>query len=287
MGDMLLRSIQDPERRSPELAAIHLAHQISATLSDAKQTPAAIERQLKAMATALKIDEEAAQQIILRSTEEATELAISYGSNGIATYLDPQALLAVRNNNSVDESPYYRPDEALQLKMLRELTFLVSEKPDINLLIHITMEGLVRAVGMDRVVVLMPTPQRDKLLPRFFASADNRQISQVFNLPLTQGDKPLNDNVFTHAFRQLEAMWVEDLNSEQWRPLLSPTIRSLADNSPFMLAPLAMDKKCLGLFYADRADSQRPLTKEDFASFTHFVRQASLCLLLLTKSQQN
>ena len=69
------------------------------------------------------------------------------------------------------------------------------------------------------------------------------------------------------------------------KPLLSPLIRSLADNSPFFIAPLVMDKKCLGLFYADRADSQRPLTKEDFSSFTHFVRQASLCLLLVMKSQ--
>lgn len=281
MGDMLVRSIQDPERRSPELATITLAHKVSAALSDAKHNPAAVERQLKAMAEALKIAPGDVKKMIQRCTEEATELAISYGSNGIAAYLDPSAIQAARGDSSDDESPYHQPDEALQLKMLRELTFLVSEKPDINLLIHTTMEGLVRGVGMDRVVVLMPTPQRDKLLPRFFASADNRQIKQVFNLPLTNGE-----NVFTHAFRQLDTVWVDDLGSEQWRPLLSPLIRSLADNSPFFIAPLVMDKKCLGLFYADRADSQRPLNKEDFSSFTHFVRQASLCLLLVMKSQQ-
>ncbi|WP_341502347.1 HDOD domain-containing protein [Gallaecimonas sp. GXIMD4217] len=272
MGDMLVRSIRDPGRRTPELRCIALAHDFSRALADGDQ--GRIQEGLQAMAKFMVVEPDVAKARIQSCTQATAELASCYGAQEVAHLLDPRL---GEDEDQPREPRFHEPDEALQLKMLREMTFLVGEGADINLLIHTTMEGLLRAVGMDRVVVLMPNPKFNQLSPRFYSSADDSQIKDVFSLPLG------GDDIFTSTFKGQEGHWVDKPKSLHWAPRLPAAMATINQGSPFLLAPLVLDKKCLGLFYADRAHSGRALGKEDFESFSHFVRQASLCLMMILR----
>ncbi|WKE65531.1 HDOD domain-containing protein [Gallaecimonas kandeliae] len=271
MGDLLIRAITDPLRRSPEMRCVALAKGFSQAL--AKGDQGAVQKGLNDMAAFMKVEPDIAKARIQACTQATAELASCYGVGEVAQKLFPQG------GWDPEEAPslFHEPDEGLQLKMLREMMTLVGEKADINLLIHTTLEGLLRAVGMDRVMVLMPSPSFDRLNPRFFASTDQKPLRELLSLPLGGTD------LFSKTFKDKEFLWVENLKDPAWAARLPRELATVNKGAPFFLAPLAVDHKCLGLFYADRAHSGRPLGREDFDAFSHFVRQASLCLNLLLR----
>jgi hypothetical protein len=45
----------------------------------------------------------------------------------------------------------------------------------------------------------------------------------------------------------------------------------------FLIAPLTVGSKVLGLFYADRHSSGRHFEQQDNESFTHFCQLANVC----------
>lgn len=57
-------------------------------------------------------------------------------------------------------------DPVLQLQILRDLTHSLTDKPDINEVCQLVIEGIHRAVGMQRVVLLMSDRSGLELIPR-------------------------------------------------------------------------------------------------------------------------
>src|SRR5690606_15882218 len=109
---------------------------------DVGETPAAIRDQLKLNA------------------QEATKVAVSLGI--------PQVTALLPGNQGTEgnaaEAPPIDPD--LQLQILRDLTQTLAEKPDINEVCQLVIEGIHRAVGMQRVALLMSDRTGLDLVPR-------------------------------------------------------------------------------------------------------------------------
>ncbi|RCU49223.1 MULTISPECIES: HDOD domain-containing protein [Corallincola] len=271
MGDMLVRSIEDPNRRTPEMRAIELASNYSQALTD-PNAKIDVQMCLSEMAELVGVPIPGLKRRIKKCTQDSVELAVSYGAESLTEFLDPEADV---NRFSSDEAPHHLSDEVMQLKMLRELTQLSMERADLNLLVNTAIEGLHRGVGMDRVIVLMVNQKKDKLTPRFVSCANAGRIETGFVFPLTS-----LATVFDDAYNQQLPFWVDKPESEQWRQKVTPALRGLCEDSAFFVAPLAVNGKCLGVVYSDRAETERPLSSDDFGAFNHFTGQLSLCLSL-------
>ena len=276
MGEVLVRSLSDPQRRTPEMQVIGLADELSASLQAPQAAGAKLPRQLQELGKQMNLALPALKHRLKQCAEETVRLAISYGASSLTPYLDTQAA----QGQGVSEyfAPYPEPDESLQLKVLRELTFLAAEKADINLLIHTAMEGIYRGIGLDRVVVLMLTQDKQKLMPRFVSSQNPEQLKARFVVPLFGPPQ-----VFNHVYQTREAIWVEGERDPKWQDKLTVQLRPLLGPGGFFLAPIVLDNHCLGMIYADRADSGRALQREEFFSFTHFVQQTGLCLSVIMR----
>ncbi|GAA5217478.1 HDOD domain-containing protein [Corallincola platygyrae] len=270
MGEMLIRSIEDPGRRTPEMRAIELATNYSDALTD-PEARVDVASCLSDMAELMGIPVAGIKRRLKRCTEESVELAVSYGAEALTEYLDPKADLSRFENEDI----HHKSDEMMQLKMLRELTQLSAEKADLNLLVNTAIEGLHRGVGMDRVIVLMVNQQKDRLTPRFVSCQNAEKIETGFVFPLSAAQ-----TVFDDVYKDQAPLWVEEPNAEAWRQKLTPAIRGLSEGMSFFTGPLVVNGKCLGLIYSDRAETERPLKRDDFAAFNHFVGQLSLCLSL-------
>ncbi|MFB0954605.1 MAG: hypothetical protein QMB70_09025, partial [Aeromonadaceae bacterium] len=81
-------------------------------------------------------------------------------------------------------------------------------------------------------------------------------------------------------------LWITSLNDPQWSPLISPALRAAISSRGFFIAPIIIEQRAIGLFYADRADSGQLLSREDYFSFTHFVQQTNLCLSVVIKKKE-
>ena len=126
---------------------------------------------------------------------------------------------------------------------------------------------------MERVIVFMLDQTKTLLKPRFVSCRDAERIESRFIFPLASGL-----TVFNQVYEQHVPLWVDDPNAQQWRRKITPAIQGLSQGMSFFVGPLMVNKKCLGLIYADRAETEEELTSEDFAAFNHFTGQLSLCL---------
>lgn len=228
----------------------------------------------------MEIDPATVRQRLKRCNYEAVKLVSSYGANMLTPFLDKGANALLQPAAEVPVE-VIESSEVLQLRMLRELTFMTQEKADLNLMIHTALEGISRGIGMDRVVVMMLTRDKKQLQPRFIAARDGEQLRQRFVLDVSE-----RNNLFSQLLLSLEPAWVTQLNEPRWSPLISPQIRAAVSAKGFFIAPLVIDQQAIGIFYADRADSGRVLNQNDYFSFTHFVQQTSLCLAAVVKNKE-
>ncbi len=268
MGDLLIRSIEDPSRRTPEMRAIGLASDYSRGIVN-KAPRGEIVKCVDGMSVLADMPVRTLKEKLKKCTEESVELAVSYGAKELTEYLDPNA----EPETAEQEEVFHQPDEMVQLKLLRELTQFASEGADLNLLINTTIEGLHRGVGMDRVIVFMLNQTKGKLTPRFVSCQNADRIESGFVHPLSLGK-----TVFDESFKEHQHIWVNAPTAKEWRSRLTPALQNLCQGLAFFVAPIMVGKKCIGLLYVDRAESQRLLKSEDFDAFKHFAGQMSLCL---------
>lgn len=272
MGEMLALSLSDPNRRTPELRLIEACHRLSAALIAGDQ-PHELKQALADLSELTGRERRPLNRLVQQCTEDTTELARSYGASVLAQLLQSGNLDPALSELEPEDSPYNRPDELLQLKMLRDMTLLASEKRDINLLINTTVEGLSRALGMDRVMVMMLNPAKDTLLTRFLACVDKVQARHPFNI----GVSALQQHIFNHVLVKQEMCWIGDRRDSKWARFLPPQLVKIIGEQPFLLGPMILEGKAVGVFYVDRKASGRPLNESDFESFQHIVSQANLC----------
>ena len=280
MGKLLIASLTDPDRRTPEVQAIDQANRFSQIIMDPNTTPAQLQKQLTALGKAMGLNADQVKQKVNYCNHEAIRLVTTYGANMLTPFLDKGAhTMQIPEPGASSENS--ESSEALQLRMLRELTFLTLEKADINLIIHTALEGIYRGIGMDRVLVLMLNREKNRLTPRFVTGQQGDLLKQRFTL-----DVSARNYLFSQLLSKQEPQWVTSLTDPKWSPLISPELRTAVYSKGFFIAPIIVEQQSIGLFYADRADSKRSLSRDDFFSFTHFVQQTNLCLAAVIKQKE-
>ena len=90
---------------------------------------------------------------------ESTKVAVSLGIPQVTALLPG-------NQESAPDAQAPAMDSDLQLQILRELTQALAEKPDINEVCQLVIEGIHRAIGMQRVALLMTDRSGELLVPR-------------------------------------------------------------------------------------------------------------------------
>ncbi|BBB25665.1 HDOD domain-containing protein [Amphritea japonica] len=284
MGSVLISSLEEPELRTPELRSVSLSVRLSATLANQHYSRAELDKLLAEAADLMQQDKWKVLAEVERCSEETVELLQSYGAGILTRYIGHDPIVSEsRNNESEDPEP---SDQALQLKILRELAFLPSEGADFNLIVQTAMEGVHRGIRMRRTIVFLKSRERRSLMPRFISAAGGNQIKQEFVVGLSG-----SPNIFSHVLNTRQPAWVDNVNAPKWRCYLDSSLRHLIAGDEFFVAPIIWGKVCVGLFYADRNDIahkavDQPLSQDDFMAFTLFSQQTNMCLSLIRKSSE-
>ena len=164
----------------------------------------------------------------------------------------------------------------LQISILRELTTLLGERADLNLVLGTVLEGIYRALKMDHVVLAMVESRQSRLVARFVLGKDREQWQQKFQFDMGQ-----QENIFSHVMALNEPLWVDKRTRLHLGPLLGPEIQAVAGNNECMLTPVRVQGQVRGVIYADRNSGGPPLTEQEFLSFRHFCEHANLAFQLL------
>lgn len=164
----------------------------------------------------------------------------------------------------------------LQLSILRELTTLLAERADLNLVLGAVLEGVYRGLKMDHVVLAMVDAKQSRLVARFVLGKERDLWQQAFQFPLGE-----QENIFTHVMALNEPLWVDRRMRLHLGPLLGPQIQAVLGSNDCMLAPVRVQGQVRGVIYADRGGGGAPLVEQEFLSFRHFCEHANIAFQLL------
>ncbi|MGH8550595.1 MAG: HDOD domain-containing protein [Methylococcales bacterium] len=215
--------------------------------------------------------------MVLENREKFYKMAIQFGAR---EYQKPALKLAG------EQSPFAAArqevnarDPGLQLKILQDISNLLAASIDLGLIFETVMEGIHRAAGMDRTLFVVLTPDRRALKEKSTLGWPIDENTPPIRVSITE-----ENNLFSHAIRQPEALWLKPERDSRIAALYSRQISGQIGKHECFTARLALNGKPIGLIYADRINNKNTLTQQNFESFSLFAQQANIALALSRSS---
>lgn len=221
------------------------------------------------------------EALLHHNAYEAAKTAIEYGAAAATRFIPLPQLAADAENLAGIPEGAHKPDISLQMNILRELTAMLHEKVDLNAILGTIMEGIYRALGMERTVIAFVTGNEEILQARYVLGDDKEKLKRCFQFAVGNGEK----NIFAQLLKARQAGWVNARTRAEYEDQLTREIKQCLGVLDFFAMPIWIGNKGKGLIYADCKLSGRKLSLEEFQTFTHFSEYASIAFELHSKGK--
>lgn len=222
------------------------------------------------------------EAMLQNNAYEAAKTAIEYGAEA-ATRFIPLPQLGDHDDeqlsNIVDNT--HKPDITLQISILRELTTMLHEKVELNAVLGTIMEGIYRALGMERTIIAFVMGNEQILQAKYVLGDEKEKLKQCFQFPVAATEK----NLFAYLLKDRRPIWLNPKNRGEYEDYLSNEIKQCLGVLDFFAMPIWVGNKGKGIIYADCKLSGRQLNTEEFQSFTHFSEYATIAFDLHSKQK--
>ncbi|NEV61017.1 HDOD domain-containing protein [Thiorhodococcus minor] len=288
ISELLQEATQYPTRQDPRIQSVMLGQQIARCAEEQGWHSEAMESLFKKASKLTALPQDKAQTLLLQKAHAATNVATDFGAAFAAPHIpQPSAEIANQDGHSEPTSEACSAetparDPALQSKILRELSAVLEGSTcSFNVIMELVLEGIFRGVGVDRVVFALTTPDKGAIKAKYALGPDGDEVSEhfAFTRP-SQGQDVL--------FQTLDQKrpYLVDASARRTDDRIPERLTQLTKATTFMVAPIVVDNRSIGLFYADRSLTDRPLDAASFDDFKHFVHQASMGLTLASARRQ-
>ena len=269
LGSLVEESIK-PKALSndPRVGLVHLGYEITEALKEgtgSKKYEDCV-RKIEALTNQSK---KAITENLLNNTATAADIAFQFGATDAARIIQCD----LNQSINLEESASVINKKELQFQISQDLTSIISDQFDINLLLEAVLEGIHRGIAMDRTIFSLLVADKKSLKEKLSLGWRKELYEQsvIFNISETP------PNIFFHALAGTQAFWANPLVNAKLYTLRD--INVVGKNECFMM-PIFSNKIPIGLIYADRGLSGQPLTEEDFNSFKYFAQQANIGLTI-------
>ena len=263
LGELLTKSLKNPQQRTGEVQCIYLANAISDAMSagDNDQLAMLIDK----ASTMLDMPEREFRAKVQRCTHATMKLAEAYGAKGMADYLRATSDKPLDVARQTPDNELSAGDDATQLMQLRKLSALAESGGDFNEVVMTTLTGLKDGVGLNHCGVFLLSRDRNSLLLRIVLGLDDQGQQLLQELPL-DAESPFEPVVKLKQSVRLATGIPEP-------------VQGLAAGG-LVAAPLVVESKAIGVFYGCNRDGSVLINDEQYGAFLHFTRQANLCFAL-------
>lgn len=267
LGGLIEEAIKKfPLSKSPRVGLVHLGYEITDALKDGAD-PKKYDACVKKVEAVTNLSKKAVIENIKNNADVAFDIARQFGALEAATFIQKSPEHSV---SEIESSPILDKLQ-LQFQISQDITSIISDKLDINLLLETVLEGIQRGIGMDRTIFSILAADKQSL---------NEKLSlgwrkDIFNNKINFNISSSPPNLFFQALSTPRPFWGNP--STDAKLYTSGDIKVIGKNQCFLM-PIYSGKKPIGLIYSDRGISGAPLTEEDFNAFKHFAQQASIGL---------
>jgi len=173
-----------------------------------------------------------------------------------------------------------QPEIKAQLDYLQELNELIANGGGTHEVLAKVVEAVEQCTGCQRAMFCLILGGGKQLVPKLLEGESIPALEEYFTLARGKPDTEL-------FFRVLEkgmTLLVTDTEEGDWAKRLPASYLKTVKPQGFILSPLVVGGKTIGLLYADRIKGHGLIDDEDFKTFNQFAMQAKLAL---SYAQQN
>jgi HD-like signal output (HDOD) protein len=269
LGSLVEESIKPTAfSKNPRVGLVHLGYEITEALKEGVNSKK-YETCVKKIEALTKQSKQVINEKLKNNTNTASDIACQFGATDAAMIIQSRLNQPV---NLADSSPVIDKKQ-LQFQISQDITSIISEQFDINLLLETVLEGIHRGIGMDRTIFSLLVSDKQSLREKLSLGwrKESYEDKVIFNLSETP------PNLFFHALAGTHAFWAKPSDNTKLYTLRD--INVVGKNECFMM-PIFSNKTPIGLIYTDRGINSQPLTKEDFDAFKYFTQQANIGLAI-------
>lgn len=297
LGELLDKSLSGTHNDDPLVDLIGMGQSLARASKNGWNSDEA-QQAIETVAKKLELSVNEVQNFAHSSAKHAKEVTTIYGAK-TASQSIPQPIVHNEKLDSNSESEiaeivqeaeasfvedfepessngYKEPDTNLQLTIMQEITAVIEEKPSINIVLEMVLEGLYRGIGMDRSLFAIMSKDNKTLICKYALGADNELLSKSFKIDISQ-----STNVFNQVIHSKKAVHISADPKKIDGTLSRDTLKFLG-KPPYLIMPTIIRGKVIGVFMADRNESNRNIEDKDFLSFQQFCMQANMALTLLS-----
>jgi serine/threonine protein kinase len=133
---------------------------------------------------------------------------------------------------------------------IQDITNSLVDNFNLSDVLRIILETMYRGMGFARVILFMRSPGAATLTARFGYGAGMEQITSRLGIPF--GRDP---DVFSVALAKNVDVLISDIDAENIRARIPAWYRSSGLGAAFVLLPIVIDAKPVGLFFGDKAQA--------------------------------
>ncbi|MDA8384243.1 MAG: protein kinase [Betaproteobacteria bacterium] len=133
---------------------------------------------------------------------------------------------------------------------IQDITNTLVGEYSLNDLLRMVLETMYRAMKFSRVVFCFKDARANAMMGRFGFGADVERVLKQFRFSLD-----FTPDVFHVALSKGLDILISDVGAENIKDRIPPWFRTGVGAPCFIIFPVIVDKKIVGMFYADRLDS--------------------------------
>jgi HD-like signal output (HDOD) protein len=145
----------------------------------------------------------------------------------------------------VREMPYNAGD--ILTKGIQDVSQFMLGGASLNEVLDAVLNLMYRSMGFSRVLFCVKHTQDPFMEGRFGLGDNIKEIIKLFRFELTE-----SPDVFNLSISRNKEMIVEDIDDERYQSRVPDWYRKLLDSKTFMLLPLRVSDKPIGIIYADK-----------------------------------
>ncbi|GLX79718.1 signal transduction protein with HDOD/GAF domains [Thalassotalea insulae] len=279
LGELLVKSFDEPEVRTKEMQVIFLATKLSQFIDTPPDSAARFDRVLKEIAALMKINERKLRYQIELTRERSVKLLNSYGASVLIDYLKPIPTLG--DFNAASEAALTTAKlskEAIQLEVIQNLTQLAVTSQDINEFLQTCLIGIAQTLAFDRNCFLFLSKDKSQISCRFSYNcfASKEEYSFATNILHS-------NNVFRKALLDKKAVLVNSLTDAKARDLVTRDIEEMLSDNKLITAPVCIDDKTIGLICSIKNKVKGDITPQEATIFQLLIQQLNMCLSMVSR----
>ena len=268
--------LRKPSRNS---MVVSYGYKIAASSEHGWSSPQSTEA-LQDLSTHLKRQTQDLKQLAFRAAEESVQALQTLGIP------NPEKLIprnGLGSQSAIDSNPGGKAHQAIenaisiQLPMLREISSMVFQGAEINIVLNMVLEGVFRGLLMDRTIFAILDPKSKTLKAKFVLGAHREIILERFNFSV----QDQQENMVTNLLKSGQPTFLnQHLRYKQSHLMTDEIKRSIGDNDAFLM-PIYIGKVPKGIIYADRCNTREPMSDEQFQVFVHFCEHVNIAFKML------